>query len=51
VRDIEALRTRLMIERWLVFGGSSGSTLALASQFPFVDGWSILVERAAAAEA
>lgn len=30
VRDIEALRTRLMIERWLVFGGSWGSTLALA---------------------
>jgi len=30
VKDIEALRTRLMIERWLVFGGSWGSTLALA---------------------
>jgi proline iminopeptidase len=30
VRDIEALRTRLMIARWLVFGGSWGSTLALA---------------------
>jgi proline iminopeptidase len=29
VRDIEALRTSLMIERWLVFGGSWGSTLAL----------------------
>jgi len=30
VRDIEALRTHLMIERWLVFGGSWGSTLGLA---------------------
>ncbi len=30
VADIEALRTHLAIERWLVFGGSWGSTLALA---------------------
>jgi proline iminopeptidase len=30
VADIEALRKRLGIERWLVFGGSWGSTLALA---------------------
>ncbi|MBH0779983.1 prolyl aminopeptidase [Nocardia bovistercoris] len=30
VSDIEALRTRLGVERWLVFGGSWGSTLALA---------------------
>ncbi len=30
VADIEALRTHLGIERWLVFGGSWGSTLALA---------------------
>ncbi len=30
VRDIEALRCHLGIERWLVFGGSWGSTLALA---------------------
>jgi proline iminopeptidase len=30
VADIEALRERLGIERWLVFGGSWGSTLALA---------------------
>ncbi len=30
IADIEALRTRLGIERWLVFGGSWGSTLALA---------------------
>jgi proline iminopeptidase len=30
VADIERLRTALEIERWLVFGGSWGSTLALA---------------------
>ena len=30
VRDIETLRISLGIERWLVFGGSWGSTLALA---------------------
>jgi proline iminopeptidase len=30
VSDIEALRTHLGIERWQVFGGSWGSTLALA---------------------
>ncbi|HEY2179789.1 MAG TPA: prolyl aminopeptidase [Caulobacteraceae bacterium] len=30
VADIEALRTRFGHERWLVFGGSWGSTLALA---------------------
>ncbi|MBM85026.1 MAG: prolyl aminopeptidase [Rhodospirillaceae bacterium] len=30
VSDIEALRTHLSIEEWLVFGGSWGSTLALA---------------------
>ena len=30
VADIERLRTTLGIERWLVFGGSWGSTLALA---------------------
>ena len=30
VTDIEALRTHLGIERWQVFGGSWGSTLALA---------------------
>lgn len=29
VADIEALRSRLGVERWLVFGGSWGSTLAL----------------------
>jgi proline iminopeptidase len=30
VADMEAIRTRLGIERWLVVGGSWGSTLALA---------------------
>jgi proline iminopeptidase len=30
VEDIEALRRHLGIERWLIFGGSWGSTLALA---------------------
>ena len=30
VQDIERVRTHLGIERWLVFGGSWGSTLALA---------------------
>ena len=30
VADLEALRAHLGIERWLVFGGSWGSTLALA---------------------
>ncbi|HVG81060.1 MAG TPA: prolyl aminopeptidase, partial [Methylomirabilota bacterium] len=30
VEDIEALRRKLGIQRWIVFGGSWGSTLALA---------------------
>ncbi len=30
IADIEALRERLGVERWLVFGGSWGSTLAIA---------------------
>ncbi|MGE0358880.1 MAG: prolyl aminopeptidase [Burkholderiales bacterium] len=30
VRDLERLREHLAIERWIVFGGSWGSTLALA---------------------
>jgi proline iminopeptidase len=30
VADIEALRKHLKIEKWIVFGGSWGSTLALA---------------------
>lgn len=36
IADIEALRTMLAIDRWLVWGGSWGSTLALAyaERFP-----------------
>ncbi|WP_280397718.1 prolyl aminopeptidase [Nocardia carnea] len=36
IADIEALRTELGIDRWLVFGGSWGSTLSLAyaQQYP-----------------
>jgi proline iminopeptidase len=30
IEDLEELRTRLAIDRWIVFGGSWGSTLALA---------------------
>ena len=30
VRDVERIRTHLGIDRWMVFGGSWGSTLALA---------------------
>jgi len=30
IEDLEALRTHLKVERWVVFGGSWGSTLALA---------------------
>jgi proline iminopeptidase len=30
IDDMEAIRTRLGVERWLVFGGSWGATLALA---------------------
>ena len=30
IGDIEALRHHLGIERWMIFGGSWGSTLALA---------------------
>src|SRR5208337_4481032 len=30
IADLERLRTHLAVERWLVFGGSWGSTLALA---------------------
>jgi proline iminopeptidase len=45
VADIEALRTRLEIERWLVFGGSWGSTLALAYAQAHPDAVSELVLR------
>jgi proline iminopeptidase len=37
VQDIEGLRQHLTIERWLVFGGSWGSTLALAYGEGFPD--------------
>jgi proline iminopeptidase len=30
VSDIEVLRTKLGIDKWVVYGGSWGSTLALA---------------------
>ena len=30
VEDLEALRVHLQVEKWVVFGGSWGSTLALA---------------------
>ena len=36
VADIERIRTHLGIERWLVFGGSWGSTLALSLQRNFL---------------
>ena len=45
VEDIERLRTHLGIERWLVFGGSWGSTLALAYAQTHVDRVSELVLR------
>jgi proline iminopeptidase len=37
IADIEALRQHLQIERWMVFGGSWGSTLALAYAETFPD--------------
>jgi proline iminopeptidase len=43
--DIEALRQHLGIDRWLVFGGSWGSTLALAYAERFPDPVSELVLR------
>jgi proline iminopeptidase len=45
VADIEALRARLGIERWLVFGGSWGSTLALAYAQTYPEAVSELVLR------
>ena len=45
VRDIEQLRTHLGIERWLVFGGSWGSTLALAYASRHADRCAALVLR------
>lgn len=37
IADIETIRNKLGIERWLVFGGSWGSTLALAYAEEFPD--------------
>src|SRR5687767_4997749 len=45
VADIEALRKHLRIERWLVFGGSWGSTLALAYAQAHVSSVTALVLR------
>src|SRR5882724_4775504 len=45
VSDIEALRTHLGIERWQVFGGSWGSTLALAYAETYPDRVTELVLR------
>ncbi|WP_417483309.1 alpha/beta fold hydrolase, partial [Maricaulis sp.] len=46
IGDIEALRTRLGIERWVVFGPSWGSTLALAYAQAFPERVSTLVVEA-----
>ncbi len=43
IADLEALRDLLSIERWLVFGGSWGSTLALAYTEKYPDRVSELV--------
>ena len=45
VADIEALRQRLDIERWLLFGGSWGATLALAYALSHVHAVSGMVLR------
>ncbi|TVQ84063.1 MAG: prolyl aminopeptidase [Chromatiaceae bacterium] len=45
VLDLERIRTRLGIERWLVFGGSWGSTLALAYAETYPERVSALVLR------
>jgi len=45
IADIEAIREHLGIERWLVFGGSWGSTLALAYAQAHPDRVSALVLR------
>ncbi|KAA8877427.1 prolyl aminopeptidase [Nocardia colli] len=45
IADIEALRTHLGIERWQVFGGSWGSTLALAYAETYPDRVTELVLR------
>jgi proline iminopeptidase len=45
VADIESLRRRLGIDRWLIFGGSWGSTLALAYAEAYPEAISELVLR------
>lgn len=45
VSDIECLRLRLGVDRWLVFGGSWGSTLALAYAAAHTDRCAALVLR------
>jgi len=45
VKDIESLRLHLGIERWLVFGGSWGSTLALAYAAAYRDSCGGLILR------
>lgn len=45
VRDLEKLRTACGLERWVVFGGSWGSTLALAYASKHVDRVTALVLR------
>ncbi|KAI9315799.1 proline iminopeptidase, partial [Zopfochytrium polystomum] len=45
VADIEALRTRLDVDRWVVFGGSWGSTLALTYATRHADRVAALVLR------
>ena len=45
VDDIESIREKLEIEKWLVFGGSWGSTLSLAYAQKFPDRVSGLILR------
>ena len=45
VKDIEELKNKLNIEKWLVFGGSWGSTLSLAYAQTYPDSVSELVLR------
>ena len=45
VSDLEKLRTHLGVEKWVVFGGSWGSTLALAYSQSYPDRVKALVLR------
>ncbi|MBS1969845.1 MAG: prolyl aminopeptidase [Bdellovibrionales bacterium] len=45
VKDIETLRTKLGIEKWVVFGGSWGSTLALTYAIKHTERVSALILR------